>query len=153
MAAPHRNTGKTRSGRRNLNALSFHSLRLYAGQPRLCSGGGCLAPWPRPQSVTTPRRSTSITSTSAATPCRERRRYFPRYERPRRVSLRAPQRAGPKSGKSSGFGPPVKLYQRAIPLTPKCNTQVAPESAIMPGAGTAVKTAQAKLKAAQAIPH
>ena len=30
MAAPDRNTGKTRSGRRNLNALSFHSLRRTA---------------------------------------------------------------------------------------------------------------------------
>jgi len=29
-AAPHRNTGKTRSSRRNLNALSFHSLRRTA---------------------------------------------------------------------------------------------------------------------------
>ena len=29
-AAPHRNSGKTRSSRRKLNALSFHSLRRTA---------------------------------------------------------------------------------------------------------------------------
>jgi len=38
----------------------------------------------------------------------------------------------------------VGLHQRAILFTPKCNTQLRPEFAIMPGAGTAVKTAQAK---------
>jgi hypothetical protein len=55
----------------------------------------------------------------------------------------APQRAGPQSGKSSG--PILQLtIPKGNPFTPKCNTQVAPESAIMPGGRNGSKNSASK---------